>query len=306
MKNIMKCVTSVLLAVLVASGCNKATLQTKQTDVAFQANCFEVRSGSITWDVTSPSNLSSADSRRIAIDETIAELIRQVSGTEVNLLSQSEMSLVNDKLDDSIKISRYSKTKGRLINYRLQNIEEGTEGDVKRFKVTLTGDICVDDIVDPPLIVAIRHPESIQKNRRKSLIAALGNYIATMPRLALNANNESKDSYYDIYITASFTGPHAQRLDRQDAINAVRQELGVRSASRLERYVTKVSLHATLQAVYEAENMLLTETSDVDREIAVNESLSNELVAEMEGELIDRVSKKLIQKIETYLTKRRL
>jgi hypothetical protein len=118
--------------------------------------------------------------------------------------------------------------------------------------------------------------------------------------------NASEDSYYDIYITGSITGPHTHRVDRQAAINAVRQELGVRSASRLTRYVTKVSLHGTLQAVYEAENMFLTETAVIDREIATNASLSSKLVTEMEGELIDGISKKLIQKIETYLTKRRL
>ena len=61
------------------------------------------------------------------------------------------------------------------------------------------------------IVVITSYSIHYTKLYEKSLIAALGNYIATMPRLALNANNESKDSYYDIYITASFTGPHAQR-----------------------------------------------------------------------------------------------
>ena len=268
-------------------------------------NCGDIRSGMISWDTVSSSDVDLVLAKQAAIEGTLVEMVKQLAGTNIKSLSQNTISLSNDVLNEKYKLEHYVKIKGRVIDYNVIDIKHTKIDDSVLFHIELRGNVCADDIIEPPLIVALQHPAGVSANKVDVILSSLSKNIAKSRRLSLIDDNAS-EAYHDINITISLEDPRTWLVDRHNAIKTIQSNLGRHSAEGIDRYVTRVSLRVSMNASMDNESMTFIETEKIERDIGKYESPSIGMISEMESEVVNITAKKLIDSISKYVMKRNL
>ena len=230
----------------ILAGCT-ATLPSALPSLTQAPNCGDVRSGRISWAAMRSSDVDPSDAQRQAIDETLGQLAKQLSGAEIRSLSRAANSLNNETYSTEFQSADYAKTIGRVLDYRVLNVSHQTIADERQIHVEVEGRVCADDLVKSPLIVAIRDTVGLSTYALRTLESALSKSLARDPRLAL-ADRMALGTYHDIEIRASIHGPRLSSVDRRAAISSIQASVGSEAVAGVAEHATRVSLQAILEA----------------------------------------------------------
>jgi hypothetical protein len=263
-------------------------------------NCRDVRSGRLAWDVSRPLSLDASESRRQAINEALSEFVKEFSGTEVRSLARTADSLTKESYTSEFQAAEYAKAMGRVIDDRILDISSHQVAGSWQIHVEIDGRVCVDDLVKPPLIVAIRDSGSLSPAGVAALQGSLSKSFAHDPRLAL-ADRAAANAYHDIDVEASVDGPQSWSIDRSAAISAIRLHVGSAAASGIAQQGTRVSLRVTLRATEQASGLAFVETQTAERELTGSDQASGPVVAELEQEAARAAGQALAQTLTQHV-----
>lgn len=282
-----------------------ATLPPAPPELTQAPNCGEVRSGKIAWNALRPLDQEPSEAQRQAIEETLAQLARQLSGAEIRSLTRAANSLSNDTYSTDFQNADYAKTVGRVLDYRVLSVSRRTLAGGQEIRVEVDGRVCADDLVRPPLVVALGEARGVSGDALSRLEAALSRSFARNPRLAL-ADGSARDTYHDIDVRASLSGPRVSVMDRSAAISAIGTSLGRQTVADVSRHATHVSVEAVLQATIHESGLRITEARTVERELDGTGSVPAVLIAGMEQEALELAGEALARTLSQYFAKARI
>jgi hypothetical protein len=280
-------------------GCT-ATLPPAPLTLTQAPNCSDVRSGRLAWNAIAPSGLEPSEAQRQAIDEALNELAKQLSGAEIRSLSRAADSLTDENFSSKFQSADYAKTVGRVLDYRVLDMRHQTVADARQIRIEVEGRVCTDNLVDPPLIVAIGDTTGLSESGVRALGAALSRSLARDPRLAL-AEGMASTTYHDIEVRAFIDGPRFFSVDRGAAISSIQANLGPQAIDGVPRYATRVSLQATLEATSHESGLGFTETQTVERESVGSGLPSSVIIAEMERDAVQRAGQALADMLSEHV-----
>jgi hypothetical protein len=227
-------------------------------------------------------------------------LVKESSGTEIRSLTRAADSLNNKSYSSEFQAAEYAKAIGRVIDYRILDISSHKVADAWQIHVEVQGRVCADDLVKPPLIVAIRDSGSLSPAGVAALQDSLSKSFAHYPRLAL-ADRAAANAYHDIEIEATLDGPRSWSVDRSAAISAIRLHLGSTAASGIAQHGTRMSLRVTLRAMEQDSGLAFVETQAAERELTASDKASLPVVAEMEQEAAGAAGEALARTLAQYV-----
>lgn len=293
---------SIVVAFVLINSAIGATLPAAPGSLIQAPNCADVRSGSITWNTSRDALMAQAVAKQSAIDETLMELVRHLAGTDIRSLTRTDLHIENDALTDQLQVANFAKIKGRILDYNIISIQQGSEKKLNLFKIELSGRVCADNLVDEPMIVALKNSHNIPHDLLNVIESELSRNFAAYPKIVLADKGASK-TYNDIEINVDVDPPRSSIVDRSDAIAALKSSLGENAVQGISQYATRVELRMTMSANIHEDGSKLVATHLVERELPGKQQPSRAIIAEMKSEATKKVAKNLSIQLAKHIKK---
>jgi len=285
-----------------ASTAFSASLPAAPDVLASATNCTDVRSGSIIWNTSRDALMTEVVAKQSAIDETLLELVKQMAGIDIRNLTRSDLHMENDTLSDRLQIASFAKIKGRILDYKIANIKRSSEAKLNRYQIELSGRVCADNIVDEPMVVALRNSQNLPRDLLRMIESELSRNISAYPKIIM-ADNDASKTYNDIEINVEVSAPQSSIVDRSDAIVAIKLSLGENAAKGISQYVTRVELRMTMNATVHEDGSKLVAAHLVERDISGKQKPSKGIIAGMESEAAKKIAKDLSSQLAKHIKK---